>query len=274
MSNFFYKKACIAIAFAVSFCACTILISYAHPHHNLGDSKSPKFAIQFKGKTFKVQSLPFDINGLHLQYQYIVKDDIYAEDDDISTGNPAEKVLVLGKKLVDLKRHVVVLNFPIIPEEPAINLSDIDKAKYSPKDFDDANFDGYKDLQERCISCGGSMGDFETIYLFDHRTKKFIEWKYGMLINIEIHRENKTVQSFAGPLSDGGQFHYKEIKFIGQGIQLYEKNIDCTFLDEKKRTFKVVYDKYMAGKLVVHKTRILTDKENADPYNTMDKMEK
>lgn len=233
---------------------------------------------EFQRKTFKVQSLPFDINGLHLQFQYIVKDNIYAEKENIYTGKPEKKVLVLEKKLIDLKRHVVVLNFPMESEDlnPTINLSDIDKAKYSPEDFDDANFDGYKDIQERCIPCSGSMGDFETIYLFDHRTKKFTEWQYGQLINIEIHKENKTVRSFAARLSDGGQFHFKEIKFIGHGIQLYEKNIACTFLDEKKGTFKVVYDKYIGKKLVVHKSRIIThtSEENLDPWPIINDIKK
>ena len=271
MSNSFLHKACKVVLFAASFYAFIVFSAYAQPRNNSLNVQSSKI----KERTFKVQSLPFDINGLHLQFQYIVKDDPYAEKKDYFTDKPVEKVLVLDKKLVDLKRHVVVLDFPMESEDtnPDINLSDIDKAKYTPEGFDDANFDGYKDIQEPCLPCSGSMGDFETIYLFDPHTRKFTE-PYGMLINVEIHKENKTIQSFAGRLSDGGQFHYKEFKFIDHGIQLYEKDIDCTFLNEEKRIFKVVYNKYMGKKLVVHKTRILTDKENADPYSTMDKMEK
>ncbi|MDP9077291.1 MAG: hypothetical protein M3O71_07715 [Bacteroidota bacterium] len=256
--------------------ACIVLSYCVHTYNIFFNTQSPKFAAQFQEKTFKVQSLPFDINGLHLQYQYIVKDDIYAKKEDIDSGKPEEKVLVLEKKLVDLKRHVVVLDFPMESEgtNPDINLSDIDKAKYLPEDFDDANFDGYKDIQEPCIPCSGSMGDFETIYLFDPHTRKFTEWPYGMLINVEIRKENKTVQSFAGRLSDGGQFHYKEIKFIGHGTQLYEKNIDCTFLDEKKRTFKVVYNEYRGKKLITHKTRIITNEESHDPRAIVDEITK
>jgi hypothetical protein len=223
-------------------------------------------AAQPQEKTFKVQSMPFDINGLHLQFQYVVKINVYAEQKDYDTGKPEKKVLVLDKKLVDIKRHVVVLNFPMLSDDinPTVKLSDIDKEKYRPDSFDDVNFDGYKDIREPCIPCSGSLGNIETIFLFNHRTKKFEEWQSGLDINIELDPENKTVKSFNGPLYDHGQFHYQEVKFIGDGVELYRKEVHCTFINEKKRTFKIVYNKYMGKKRVAHKTLIRTFEEYND----------
>src|SRR4249919_2368798 len=119
--------------------AYAILSPCFHPHNNLFTSESRMSSSQPQEKTFKVQSLPFDINGLHLQFQYVVKININAEQKDYETGKPEKRVLVLDKKLVDLKRHLVVLNFPILSDDinPTINLSDIDTQEYRPDSFDD-----------------------------------------------------------------------------------------------------------------------------------------
>jgi len=247
--------------------ACTILGSCGQPYNSFFSAKPAKYAAKFQGKTFKVQSLPFDINGLHLQYQYIVKEDIYAE-------KPKEMVVVLDKKIVDLKRKAVVIDLSMQEDiSPTVELTHIDKAKYGPEDFDDVNFDGYKDIREECKPCSGSLGNIETIYLFNPHTKKFTAWS-EMDINIDIDKENKIVHSYNGPRYDGGEFRYKEIKFVGRGVELYEKSVVCTFLNKKKRTFKVVYNKYMRGKLVVHKTRIISVDENAETWSIIEDIKK
>lgn len=246
--------------------ACLALNTVAYPHNNRSNATSGKSSVELEGKPFKVQSLPFDINALHLQLQYIVKIDTYAEQKDYGTGKPEKKVLVLDKKLVDLKRHVVVLDFPMLSDDikPTIRLSSIDKREYCADNFDDVNFDGYKDIREPCIPCSGSLGNIETVFLFDHRTKRFTEWKTGPDINIELDPENKIVRSYAGPRNEHGQFYNLEIKFGSHGAELYREELRCTFLNEKKRLFKAVYNKYNGKKRVIHRTRTFTSQEDPE----------
>ncbi|MFC0517328.1 XAC2610-related protein [Mucilaginibacter angelicae] len=242
---------------------CIILSSHFQSLNNALNAGLSTSVAQSQGKTFKVQSLPFDLNGLRLQYQYTVKE-------DINSANPKEMVLVLDKKLVDLKRNVVVLDFPIEQEDlnPTINLSDINKVKYSHIDFDDVNFDGYKDIREECKLCSGSLGNVEEIYLFNRDNKKFVRWQSVMGINVELDEKSRTVQCYTKGAGDG-QFEYQEIKFIDHGIQLYEKRVNSIFLNEKKHTYRITYKKYAGKKLVAHKARIVTRKEIYDPWDVI-----
>lgn len=240
--------------------ACIILSSHVQSHNNALNERLPTSVAKSQEKTFKVQSQPFDLNGLRLQYQYTVKE-------DIDSANPKEMVVLLNKELVDIKHQVIVLNFSLILEDdrnPTIKLSDIKNAKYVSADFDDVNFDGYKDIREECEPCSGSLGNVEEIYLFNSSLKKIIRWQSVMGINVELDEKDKTVQCYTKGAGDG-QFEYQEIKFIDHGIQLYEKKVKCIFFNEKKHTYKVTYRKYAGEKLVAHKTRIINQKKIYDP---------
>jgi len=227
----------------------------------------PKTPVPLQEKKLKVQSLPFDINGMHVQFQYIVKHDVYAD-------NPKEKVVVLDKKLVDLKRKIVVLDFPIQEDiSPTIDLSGIKNAKYIDQDFDDVNFDGYKDIREGCEPCSGSLGNVESVYLFKHHPKNFQLWADIMGINVEIDPKAKTVQCYSKG-AGGGPFSFQEIKFASGGVQLYEKTVICNFLDEKKPTFKVSYDKYVGKKRTAYKTRVINFEQSHDPWTIIEEMTK
>lgn len=247
--------------------ACIILSSYVQPRNSALNVSLSKPVAKPKGKTFKVQSLPFDLNGLHLQYQYTVKE-------DMDSANPKEMVLVLDKKLVDLKRNVVVLDFPIEQEDlnPTINLSDIDKVKYSPADFEDVNFDGYSDIMEFCGICGGARHSYDDIYLFNPHTKKFEPWTSITGWDVEVNQLNKTTTSYYN--EDEGQFHYQEFKFNGHGTELYEKDISCAIFNKKKHTYKVTYNKYVDKKPVIHKIRIISVKEDSTYSDIVDEITK
>ncbi|HEX8022463.1 XAC2610-related protein [Mucilaginibacter sp.] len=244
--------------------ACIILSSHTQPYNNALNAGLSISVAQSQGKTFKVQSQPFDLNGLRLQYQYTVKE-------DIDSTNPKEMVVLLDKKLVDIKRHLIVLNFSLILEDdrnPTVKLSEINNVKYIQADFDDVNFDGYKDIREECKPCSGSLGNVEEIYLFNRRLKKFIRWQSVMGINVELDEKGRTVQCYTKGAGDG-QFEYQEIKFIDHGIQLYEKQVNSIFLNEKRHTYKITYKKYAGKKLVAHKTRIVTRREIYDPSDVI-----
>jgi hypothetical protein len=230
--------------------------------------KSVSNAFHPQEKKFKVHSRPFDINGMHVQFQYIVKYDEYAD-------KPKEKIMVLDKKLVDLKRKTVLVDFPMEEDDtnPAINLSDIKNAKYSDEDFDDVNFDGYKDIREVCQLCGGSMGIVESVYLFNHHTKDFQLWTDTMGINVELDPKEKTVRCYTKG-AGGGTFDYQEIKFAGRGVQLYEKTVSCNFLNEKRQTFKVEYSKYNGKKRTAYKTRIINSEQSLYPWTIIEEMTK
>ncbi|AYL97617.1 XAC2610-related protein [Mucilaginibacter celer] len=219
-------------------------------------------------KEFKVQSQPFDINGMHLQYQYSVK---YV----VSRDDPHEKVWIMDKKLIDLKRHAVVFNLWIENEDirPVVNLADINNKKYSPANFDDVNFDGYKDLREACKPCSGPRDNIEFVYLFNRRTKRFKLWRLLWGVNLELDAKNKTVQSYTSGLNNG-EFGFQEVKFGVGGVQLYRKQVTSEFLDKKNDAFKVIYEKYSGEKLLVHKKRIIKAEESYEPRDVIDEMTK
>jgi hypothetical protein len=150
--------------------ACIIFCSYTQPNNFPLNTGLTGPVEKLQEKTFILKSLPFDMNGMHLQFQYTVK-----KDKDIYTKRPKNEVILLAKKLVDITRQAVVCDLQLIMEDesyPVINIADIEKEKYNSEDFDDVNFDGYKDIREECKPCSGSLGNVEEIYLFNGNKKK------------------------------------------------------------------------------------------------------
>lgn len=207
------------------------------------------------------------MNGMHLQFQYTVK-----KDKDIYTKRSKNKVILLAKKLIDITRQVVVCDLRLIMEDekyPVINIADIEKEKYNSEDFDDVNFDGYKDIRQFCPICSGAQNAYEDIYCFNPRTKKFQLWTALWGCGVEIDKLNKTVTS---TINNGGrEFSQQQFKFNDNGIEVYERKVNCTVADINKQTFKVVYDKYAGKKLVIHKIQIITDQQRDDIWALIDK---
>lgn len=243
---------------------CIILSSYTQPALN---SKPKTPVVNFEQGVFKIKGAPFKTNGIDLQFQYIIKKNNH-------TDKAADRALLIAKKLVDMKTQTVVCNLEIAIEDekyPEVNISEIEKEKYGSVDFEDVNFDGYQDIREFCEICGGATNSYEYVYLFNPRTKKFQEWTAISGAGIEVNKADKTVTS---TLKDGGDFSRQEFKFKDRGVEIYEKQITCTCTDVNNHLYKIVYDKYVDGKVVTHKTQFINSDEHDDIWNFIEKFTK
>ncbi|WP_375334251.1 hypothetical protein [Flagellimonas sp. C4] len=216
----------------------------------------PIFHKNLIGKSFKVRSLPFEINGLNCQWEYIVR---YSE----SINSKSEKILVdlLGQKLVEFTTERVLLDLDLdqfyFVYNP-IDLSSLDynknifrnkarKAMYSyTNDSTDINLDGHYDFKFFTESAGGGANESYLTYLFHPELRVFELSEIFSGANLTFDADKNRISTWGKSGVDNYFYRYinlkpnrKDIEFIetahryGDTI-FYEKNVDSVVVLKKK----------------------------------------
>lgn len=185
------------------------------------------------------KSNPFKINGL----------ECYWEHTDTLTDDGSMDLI----KLKDYKTNRTLVNHIDCCLKYGFDF-------YSKDNFLDVNFDGYKDFTIRTY---GSMAMFELtqIYLFDFKTKRFIESDLGDNSITTDSVKRKLITSSFDRTYIGGSEKTKTHYFDKYGKLKYTEVLNIEYLDTIPVEYRT-YEKIVNGKVVETKKDSVINKEN------------
>lgn len=185
------------------------------------------------------KSNPFKINGIECYWEH--------------TDTLVEEVSMDLIKLKDYKTNRILVNHIDCCLKYGFDF-------YSKDNFLDVNFDGFKDFLIRTY---GSMAMFEltNIYLFDSKTKRFIESDLGDNSITTDSIKRKLITSSFDRTYIGGSEKTKTHYFDKYGKLKYTEVLNIEYLDTIPVEYRT-YEKIVNGKVVETKKDSVINKEN------------